>query len=146
MNINNPYREAHLIAAAVRILEFLHKGPPSIDQVASLLSISTEEANHASRKLESLGIIETIEKSGETRLFIGDHHLIEKLPDKAEKTRLSEDLEKFYKTKQAERKTLDELRSMQEEKRKKINERIEQQLKSQLSGNTSKKKPVVSYE
>jgi seryl-tRNA synthetase len=94
----------------------------------------------ACRKLESVGILEIIEKSGEARLFIGDHRLIEKLPDKTEKNRLSRDLEKFYREKQAERKTIDALRSMQEEKRKKINKQIEQQLKNKISEISSKKK------
>ena len=140
MSINSPYREAHLIVAAVRILEHIHKGPPTIEQAAGLISVSIEEASRACRKLESLGIIELIEKSGKTRLFIGDHCLIEKLPDKTEQNRLSKDLEKFYKEKQAERKTIDELRSMQEKKRKKINDQIEQQLKSQISEISNKKK------
>jgi hypothetical protein len=140
MSINSPYREAHLIVAAVRILEHLHKGPPAIEQVAGLLSVSIEEAGMACRKLESVGILEIIEKSGEARLFIGEHRLIEKLPDKTEKNRLSRDLEKFYREKQAERKTIDALRSMQEEKRKKINKQIEQQLKNKISEISSKKK------
>ncbi|MFO7861686.1 MAG: hypothetical protein R6U41_10730 [Desulfosalsimonas sp.] len=132
MNVNSPYKEAHLLVAAVRILEYRHQRPPALEQIAELLSISTEEAGRLCRKSESAGIIETLEKSGETRIFISDHRRIENLSDQAEETALSAELEKFRKQKQAERKTIDELRTRQADKRKKKHEQIERRLKTQL--------------
>lgn len=133
MNVNSPYKEAHLMVAAVRILEYRHQSPPTLEQAAGMLCVSIEEAGRLCRKLVSMGIIETLEKSDEIRLFIGNHRLIEQIPDKAEKNQLSAELEKFRRQKKAERKTIDELRSRQEAKRKKIKEQIQHQLKSQMS-------------
>lgn len=133
MNINSPYKEAHLLVAAVRVLEYRHQRPPALEQIAELLSVSTEEAGRLCRKSESAGIIETLEKSGEIRVFIKDHQLIENLADQGPDTPLSAELEKFRKQKQAQRKTIDELRTRQADKRKKMHEQIEQQLKARLS-------------
>jgi hypothetical protein len=132
MNINSPYKEAHLLVAAVRVLEYRHQRPPALEQIAELLSMSTEEAGRLCRKSEAAGIIETLEKSGEIRIFISDHRRIDNLSDQAEDTGLSAELEKFRKQKQAERKTLDELRTCQADKRKKMHEQIERRLKTQL--------------
>ena len=134
MNVKTPYREAHLVVAAVRILEYRHQRPPSLEQVAELLSISTEEAGRLYRKLESEGILEGMEKSGEVRLFISDHRLIEQLPDQAAESGLSAELEKFRQQKQKERNSVEALRTRQEQKRKKMQEQIEQQLKDRISG------------
>jgi DNA-binding Lrp family transcriptional regulator len=136
MNPNNPYKEAHLLVAAVRVLEYRGQSPPTLDETADLLSISIEEAGRLCRKLESAGIIETVKKSDEIRLFVGDHRLIEQIPDRAEENPLSAELEKFQKQKQAERKTLDYLRSRQEEKRKKMHAQIQRQLKRREPGET----------
>lgn len=133
MKTNSLYEEAHLLTAAVRILEYRNDSPPSFEDVAGILSISTEEASRLSRRLKSMGIIETVEKSGETRLFIADHLRIEDIEDRPEESSISEELEKFRKQKENERKTIDKLRAGQEQKRKKVQEEIERKLKNSLS-------------
>lgn len=133
MKTNSLYEEAHLFTAAVRILEYRNDSPPSFEDVAGILSISTEEASRLSRRLKSMGIIETVEKSGETRLFIADHRRIEDIEDRPEESSISEELEKFRKQKENERKTIDKLRAGQEQKRKKVQEEIERKLKNSLS-------------
>lgn len=135
MKVNSLYKEAHLIVAAVRILEYRNDTPPALEDVAGILSISTEEAARLCRKLKSMGILETVEKSGETRIFINDHRLIEDIEDEPEQSSISEELEKFRKQKKSERKQLDDLRASQQQKRKKVQEEIEQKLKKNLSKN-----------
>lgn len=135
MKVNSLYKEAHLFVAAVRILEYLNDSPPAIENAAGLLSISAEEAGRLCRKLKSMGIIETVEKSGETRLFVSDHLRIEDIEDRPAQSAISEELEKFRKQKKDERKSLHELKEGQQQKRKKVREEIERQLKDRLSRN-----------
>lgn len=135
MKANSLYKEAHLIVAAIRILEYRNEAPPCLEDVAGMLSISAEEAARLCRRLGSMGIIETVEKSGETRLFIADHLRIEDIEDKPGQSSISAELEKFRRQKQNDRKTIDELKSGQEQKRKKIQEEIERKFKDSLSKN-----------
>ncbi|MFP3998224.1 MAG: hypothetical protein ACLFUN_00130 [Desulfobacterales bacterium] len=132
MKANSLYKEAHLIVAAIRVLEYRNEAPPRLEDVAGLLSVSAEEAARLCRRLGSMGIIETIEKSGETRLFIADHLRIEDIDDRAGQSSISAELEKFRRQKQNHRKTIDELKSGQEQKRKKIQEEIERKFKDNL--------------
>lgn len=133
MNVNSQYKEAHLLVAAVRILEYRHNAPPTLEDVGQMLAISPEEASRISRKLRSMGIVETVEKAGETRLFVSNHHRIEEISDQPEEAGISKELEKFRQKKQDEKKTLDSLRARQEEKRKKMQEDIERKLKNRMS-------------
>lgn len=133
MKVNSPYKEAHLIVAAVRILEYRNETPPRLEDVAEMLSVSAEEVSRVCRKLKPMGIIETVEKSGEARLFIADHMRIEDIEDRTEQSPISEELEKFRKQKQSERKTIEELKTGQEQKRKKVQEEIERKLKERMS-------------
>ncbi|MFP4194788.1 MAG: hypothetical protein ACLFRO_07585 [Desulfobacterales bacterium] len=135
MQVNSLYREAHLIVAAVRILEYRNESPPCLEDVAEMLSVSAEEVARVCRKLKSMGIIESVEKSGETRFFISDHLRIEEIEDRPEQSSISEELEKFRRQKQSERKSIDELKTGQEQKRKKVQEEIERKLKDQMSKN-----------
>ncbi|MCF8111396.1 MAG: hypothetical protein K9J85_07890 [Desulfobacteraceae bacterium] len=133
MKVNSLYREAHLVVAALRIIEYRNQSPPCLEDVAQMLSVSAEEVLRVCRKLKSMGIIETVEKSGETRLFITDHLRIEDIEDRPEQSSISEELEKFHRQKQSERKTIDELKAGQEQKRKKVQEEIERKLKDRMS-------------
>ncbi|MFW6081520.1 MAG: hypothetical protein ACOC7W_06370 [Desulfosalsimonas sp.] len=133
MKVNSLYKEAHLFVAAVRILEYRNDSPPAVEDAAGLLSISAEEAGRLCRKLKSMGIIETVEKSGEIRLFVGDHLRIEDIEDRPAQSSISVELEKFRKQKQDERKSLHDLKEGQQQKRKKVREEIERQLKDRLS-------------
>ncbi|MFO7930740.1 MAG: hypothetical protein ACQETG_02690 [Thermodesulfobacteriota bacterium] len=139
MKVNSLYKEAHLLVAAVRILEYRNDSPPAIEDAAGLLSISAEEAGRLCRKLKSMGIIETVEKSGETRLFVNDHLRIEDIENRPEQSSISEEVEKFRKQKQDERRSLHELKEGQQQKRKKVREDIERQLKERLSQNKDNK-------
>lgn len=133
MNVNSKYKEAHLIVAAIRILEYRQNAPPTLEDVAKMLAISPEEASRISRNLRSMGIVETVEKSGETRLFVSDHLRIEELSDQPEQDGLSRELEKFRQKKQNEKKSLESLKAQQEEKRRKMQQDIEQKLKNRMS-------------
>lgn len=75
------YGQAHLFAAAVRIVEHLSDQPPSLKSLSELLLLSEEEISRISRKLEEAGIIGVITSGGENRFLIRNIAKIEELPD-----------------------------------------------------------------
>ena len=129
----NPYEEAHLFVAAIRVL--FHKKPtaPPIEEVSGLLDISTESALSISRKLEKAGIIEIYSDPFSTKVAIADHLAIEQLPkeDKPEKS-LAGELEQFMSKKQNMDKKVENIQAELEAKKKKQFEELEAQLKKKM--------------
>ena len=52
----DPYNEAHLFVATVRILEHLKGTAPPVEEVCSMLNISVESGLVVCRKLKKLNI------------------------------------------------------------------------------------------
>ncbi|PIP38381.1 MAG: hypothetical protein COX19_13055 [Desulfobacterales bacterium CG23_combo_of_CG06-09_8_20_14_all_51_8] len=130
MEKNSLYASAHLVVAAIRIHEHRHGGPPTIEHICDTLSISPEEGNRLCHKLSSLEIIEALEKSGETRVFIKNHLNIEKIPSQAETRTLRAELDEFKKSREAQIQKIKSIQSEQAEKKKKLHEELEQRLKA----------------
>lgn len=129
---NNFYTMAHLVVAAIRLHEHRHAGPPAMEHICEALSISLEEANRVSLKLKNLDIIEMMEKPGEVRLFVKDHVKIETIPDQAESTSMQSALEEFKKSRTEEIDKIKSIQSSYADKKKKLHEELEQQLKNSL--------------
>jgi len=129
---NNFYTMAHLVVAAIRLHEYRHAGPPAMEHICEALSISIEEGNRLSLKLKSLDIIEMMEKPGEVRLFVKDHVKIETIPDQAESRSMQSALEEFKKSRTEEIDKIKSIQSSYADKKKKLHEELEQQLKNSL--------------
>lgn len=71
---------AHLMVAAVRVLEHQLKRPPTVNEVAETLEFAKEYAGHLVRALEAQEILHAIHGPFETRVEIRDHSKIETLP------------------------------------------------------------------
>lgn len=130
MEKNSLYASAHLVVAAIRIHEYRHGGPPAIEDICKVLSFSLEEGNRLRHKLISLGIIDALEKSGETRVFVKNHLAIEEIPRHAETSSLQTELDEFKKSREAQVKKIQSIQSEQAEKKKKLHEELEQKLKT----------------
>ncbi len=74
------YAEAHLLVAAIRVHEHLHSQPATLEDICRMLAFSVEHAGIISRRLEDLGIIEAVQGSFGTRLFVRDHCKLEDIP------------------------------------------------------------------
>lgn len=133
---NNFYTMAHLVVAAIRLHEHRHAGPPAMEHVCEALSISIEEGNRLSLKLKNLDIIEMMEKPGEIRLFVKDHLKIETIPDQAESPSMQSALEEFKKSRTEEIDKIKSIQSSYADKKKKLHEELEQQLKNSLKKTT----------
>jgi DNA-binding MarR family transcriptional regulator len=92
----NNYQEAHLIVAAVRVLQHTKGTPPSVEEVGALLKFSTEMTHAVCRKLEKLGIVETVTDPFAVKVSITDHLGLEKIPRQQETAdSLRQELENF---------------------------------------------------
>ncbi|MCD6584724.1 MAG: hypothetical protein J7K96_03075 [Desulfobacteraceae bacterium] len=130
MKKNNLYTLAHLVVAAIRIHEHKHAGPPTIENICEILSISLEEGNRLCLKLSGMQIIEALEKPGETRFFIKAHIKIEEIPNQPETSNLQSELDQFKKSREAQINKIKAIQSEQAEKKKKLHEELEQKLRT----------------
>ncbi|MGM0452063.1 MAG: hypothetical protein ACQERN_02710 [Thermodesulfobacteriota bacterium] len=128
------YTDAHLIVSAIRVLEHQHAAPPTLEAISEMLSMALDETNRLCRKIETLGIIETVTKAGETRLFVADHLAIENIETGNEKSdgTLSAELAEFQKAKDAQKKKIENIRAQQKKKREALRQELDRKLKGGL--------------
>ncbi len=133
MNHANLYSSAHLIVAAIRILEHRNSSPPSVENVCDTLSVSLEQGNLLFRKLEELKIIEVVEGPYGTRLFVRNHVMIEEIPKDSKESGIEEEIKQFQNTKKDYTKKIKSFQAKQAEKQKNLFTELEKKLKKDLS-------------
>jgi len=126
------YSTAHIVVAAIRVLEHQNKIPPSVNSVCEILSFSTEHGNLLLKKLEDIGIIEVTEGGFGTRIFIKDHLKIEEIPRDEKEKSLKQEIEKFQNTKKELKQKIESFQAEKTEKQKQLFAEIESKLKKKL--------------
>jgi hypothetical protein len=143
MEVRIAYEEGHAHVAAIRVLQYRLKRPPTLDEVAEALGSKPEITNHRLRALGALGIVNIVESPFETHFSVRDHLALEKLPPEVSEAGLSEAVQDFKK-RQAE-KAEEMIRLFDEgDPNKERRERTEKQakdLKSFQPKKTTKKAP-----
>lgn len=123
------YPKAHLVLAAIRLLEHQRHEPPSVEKVCESLDFSLEQGHRVCRKLHEMAAIEMVDGPYGNRLFIRDHLKLEEIPKDEKESSLQEEVAKFQNSR---KKFTDEIESFQarkkEEKRKLFSD-IEEKLK-----------------
>ena len=139
MEVRIAYEEGHAHVAAIRVLQYRLKRPPTLDEIAEALGSKPELTNHRLRALASLGIVAIVESPFETHFSVRDHLALEKLPVEVSEAGLSEAVQDFRK-RQAEK--ADEMIRMFDEgdPNKERRERTEKQAQD-LRGFQPKKSP-----
>ena len=129
----DPYSEAHLFVASVRVISYKSKSPASIDDICDLLHFSTENALRVARKLEKLKIVNIMEDPFSLRISVHDHTAIENLPqEQEEEDSLTKELEAFKAKKQNMDKKVEQIQADLAKKRESMFSDIEEKLKAQL--------------
>ncbi len=128
----SPYEEAHLLVAAIRVLEHTRHVPPAIEDICGTLSFSLEESNRICRKLKELEIIDIVEGAFGTKLYIKDHLRIESLPRESKDNRLEEELKKFQEAQKQLSKKVESIQAEQDKKKKDLFAKLNKQLKEGL--------------
>jgi len=129
----NPYDEAHLFVAAIRILQHKKQCAPPIEEVCSLLDISVESGLSQCRKLEQAGIVEIYEDPFSLKATVANHLEIEKLPREAQaENTLARELEQFMSKKKNLDKKVETIQAELEAKKKNMFKNIEEQFKKKM--------------
>lgn len=129
----NPYDEAHLFVAAIRILQHQKSCSPAIEEVCSLLDISVEAGHAICRKLQQLNIVEIFEDPFTLKLAVANHLEIEKLPREAQsENTLAKELEQFLSKKKDLDKKVESIQAELEAKKKNMFKNIEDQFKKKM--------------
>ncbi|MGB3224346.1 MAG: hypothetical protein WBB23_16215 [Desulforhopalus sp.] len=129
----DPYNEAHLFVAAIRLLLHLKGTAPPVEEVCTMLNISVESGLVVCRKLKKLSIIEVIEDPFSTRLVIANHLEIENLPREIKKEDgLSKDIELFMAKKKNMDQKVEDIQAALKKKKQDLFNDIEKKMKQQM--------------
>ena len=132
------YFAAHLVVAAIRILEHRNSASPSIDEVCRTISFSLEQGNFICRKLNEINIIDIVEGAFGTKLFIKDHLLLEEIPKGATEDNLEKELKKFHESKKDYTQEIKLFQTEQKKKKKNLFAELEKKFKKDLNEKKSK--------
>ena len=133
MKTRNFYHNAHLLVSAIRVLEHQKTKPPSIEDVCQMVSFSLEQVNFICKKLADMKVIEVIEGTYGTRLFIKEHLVLEQIPKDEQESRLEEALKEFQSARKDHSQKVASIKANQREKRKHLFADIEKKLKQDIS-------------
>lgn len=129
----DPYREAHLFVATIRVLHYQKQSPPAIEDICEMLNLSTEAGLATCRKLEKQAIVTISEDPFSIKLSIDDHLAIEKLPKQEEAAdALSKDLEKFMAKKQDMDKKVAAIQADLQKKKQNLQSDFEARLRKEM--------------
>lgn len=129
----DPYTEAHLYVAAIRLLYYQKKSPPAIEDVCTTLEVSVEAGLAVCRKLAKREIVTISEDPFSIKLGIGNHLEIEKLPrDQSDEDNLSKDLEKFMAKKKDMDKKVEAIQADLQKKKQDLHSDIEAKLRQEM--------------
>lgn len=129
----NPYDEAHLFVAAIRILQHQKHCSPQIEDVCQILNISVESGLSQCRKLEKSGIVDIYEDPFSLKVSVANHLEIEKLPRQAaSENGLAKELEQFLSKKKDLDKKVESIQAELEAKKKNMFKNIEEQFKKKM--------------
>ncbi|MDP6460528.1 MAG: hypothetical protein QGH59_02025, partial [Gemmatimonadota bacterium] len=97
MEITITREVGHAQVAAVRLLVWLRKRPPTLEEVAEALESKVEITGHRLRALEARGILRMVETPFETHVHLADHLALEELPEEDTGPGLADEVEAFQK-------------------------------------------------
>ena len=126
------YMQAHLMVAAIRVFAHNHSRPPTIEDLCRMINFSIEKGNFICRKLEEINVIEAVEGTYGTRLFVRDHLNIEDIPRGEADNNFEEELKKFQESQKAISQKVESFQAKQKQKKKDLFAEMEKKLKKEL--------------
>lgn len=101
--------QAHLLVAAIRVLQHQAQRPPSIEEIATLLQFSKEYVGHLLRALDAEGVVRTIQTPFDQRFEVLDHGKIDDLPLEDRGPGFKDEVDAFHKEFEEKQKKLQNL-------------------------------------
>ena len=126
------YSQAHLMVAAIRVYEHINSRPPTVENLCQTINFSIEKGNFICRRLEELNIIEAVEGSYGTRLFVREHLKIEDIPRGDPESNFEDELKKFQDNRKALSQKVETFQAQQKQKKKDLFAEMEKKLKEEL--------------
>lgn len=130
MKSSSIYYNAHLIAAAIRILEHKSSNPPSIDEICALTGFSAEHTGYICSRMVDIGSISAVDTPEGPRYFITNHLLLEDLPKEDVHNKMSEELQRFKSRKDDLSKKVEEFQEKQKKKQQELFAKLNNELKT----------------
>jgi len=132
MKSSDFYNNAHLVLAAIRVLEYQKGRPPSMEEMCQTLSVSLEQGHMLCRKLIDIGAIEVVEGTYGTRLFIRDHLRLEEIPKESKETGLEDAVRQFQDSRKAISQKVASIKAEQQEKKKNLFAELDKKLRKNM--------------
>jgi DNA-binding MarR family transcriptional regulator len=126
------YAEAHLLIAAIRVHEHIHSRSATLEDLCRLLGFSTERAGIMVRRLEDMGVIERVQGSFDSRIFVRDHLKLEDIPRGDIGRTLQDEVKKFQDTQRSFTQKIESLQAEHAGKKKNLFAEMEKKLKEEL--------------
>ncbi len=135
--------QGHLIVAAIRVLTYRRKRPPTPEEIAELLGLSRELVLHIARGLEARGILRPIETPFEVRMDLENYRAIEDLPEESTGPDMGKEIESFHKKVEDRQKAIE--RMMQESDPERKTREKSSQIEEEFRRFRSKKGPRTPF-
>jgi DNA-directed RNA polymerase specialized sigma subunit len=97
MEIRISREEGHAHVAAVRVLQYRLRRPPTPEEVAEVLGSQRELTLHRLRALQTLGIVVLVDNPFEVHVSVGNHVALDDLPEDVSESGLAQAVEEFKK-------------------------------------------------
>lgn len=125
------YKKAHLVVAAIRVLSHTKSRAPSVEDLCQCLYASSEQVHMVIRRLETQGVVASVDGVDGVRLFVKDHLAIEHISDDTPKSGMADELEQFRKEQRERDKKIEAMKKSEADRKKKLFEQLEEGLKKQ---------------
>jgi hypothetical protein len=129
MKAKSLYEQGHLVVAAIRVLEHQRKVPPSVEDICSCLSLSTEQGHRICSRLQEQMVVEVVRGAYGTKVFLRNHHLLEELPKTEDASGIADEVKKFQESRKGMDERIAAFKAQQEEKKKNLFADLDKKLK-----------------
>lgn len=103
------YEDAHLIVAAVRVLQHREGGAPTPASITDLLGLASEKVHVLVHQLRERGVLYAYENPFELRLEVKDVALLESLPHAGSEPEIKGELDEFHEREREKKAEMDRM-------------------------------------
>ena len=128
------YEEAHLLVAAIRILELKKNTSPSLKDISELLGVNIDRVTRIANDLKPLDIVRMVDGPFESvNLVIQDHTKIEELSRTVRESNMEDEIRKFKeKSKNVYEDRVKAFKEENQKKEKALFEALQKKLKEEV--------------
>lgn len=126
------YQRAHLLVASARIFAHKHSAPPLVEDVASDLGFSVEDAQLLANQLARMGVLELVSSVSGQRIFVKDPGPLEELPREEQPLKMQQEIARFAMEQKAKRDRLKGVSEEEKQRKKDLFAALSQQIKEKM--------------